>query len=646
MPKRTGHYLKPGVRASAPGVLFSVVAMPSITTIGGDESHQWASWGGAAVAVSRFKRDRWAAPDVEWFDIAADLHKWMGERADPTRRNYVVTPDGQETAANVGLWAGMDGERVTYIPQDRIRAAPKKGERGKWDTIIRRVVLSPQTFVLDMLRHEVRWVWLSARQFFADSEDELAKIVPGGWTDTRTHDTPGSHTVHAPQARARLWLSLFQRLSDWWLKHAKAPFGLTASALSLGILRTHVKPKALCSHTQADVLPMERAACFGGMARTWYYGDIGMRRTGAPPIPDAPAPSGYGTISGPMHHVDVRSMYPWLLRERSYPTHLIGYREDVPARDVIDLARFEGVVARVTIETDRAEYPERVSDRIYYRTGRFTTTLTGPELVALAEDGRIVKCHALATYNLGRPFRDAASAMIRMREQARGPDAAAWALFAKRMANGLGGKLAQRRGNWEHTPTVAPLVSWGEWYDYKRGGRSMTRYRSIAGIVWEWRPDPSGSGPYTAAFAYLAAYGRLHMRGIRDACPVQTVLSMDTDGLWVRPAALCALERSGCLRPEGAGALRLSDTSVVGRFFGPRHYWSAGGWVLAGFARPAVSAHGAQVTDTTRFTAPGSRGGGAPQGTAVRTRVSRLRVESHGMRIGADGWATPAARPH
>ena len=41
------------------------------------------------------------------------------------------------------------------------------------------------------------------------------------------------------------------------------------------------------------------------------------------------------------------------------------------------------------IETDSAEFPERVGDRIYYRPGRFTTTLTGPELLALKGTGRV-----------------------------------------------------------------------------------------------------------------------------------------------------------------------------------------------------------------------------------------------------------------
>jgi hypothetical protein len=568
----------------------------------------------------------------------------MHRRARSGEKNYVVTPDGAECAAQCRLWDHIDRGRVAYRPGGTVTPGRNSVRNANYDTIIRRVTTSPATFILDYTRDDRRWLWLSARQFLDAPEESLVPLVPGGWADTGFLDAPGATVSRTPRERALLWLRLFERLSIWWLSVSKAPMGLTGSALSMGILRTHVAKRALCTHTDPDAHQLERAACFGGMARTWYYGDIGELPSGPTVAGEIPAASVYGRVNGPMTLLDVRSMYPWLLREREYPCKLKEYRENATASEPQQLAPSYGVIARVTIETRAAEYPERVGDRIYYRTGRFQTTLTGPELLALRRDGKVIRCHALAVYHMGAPFRRAADACIRMREDARDRKEPAWELFAKLVGNGLGGKLAQRRGEWEYRAGMSAPLRYGEWYDTAKGGRGMTRFRSVAGLVWEWKPDESGAGPYTAAFAYLAAYGRLHMRGIRDECPEKTVLSMDTDGLWLLPDAVSALEDSRLSDGSYAGALRVSDTSEYGRFLGPRHYYTASGWVLSGFAVPSVSDGGGMVRASRRYTPVGGRDGGAPRGTAVRDTVSRLAVEAHGVKVAGDGWAHPAHR--
>lgn len=641
---RTGRYLKPGVKATAPGIVFTIACTPSVHSIGEDESNMWLEWGGASVCVSRWKRGKWSEEESETFDIAAELHRWIESRCDRHGANYVVCPDGQETVAQIRLFDRIDEGNSTYLPPGTI---PGKKHDTKADdtlTVFRRQVMSPRCFTLDYTRHGVRWKWFGGRQFFAEPEAELSKMTAEPWAVGPRADAPGATWVRSSTQRASLWLHLMQRLCTWWREHAKAPFGATAAALSLGMLRSHIQAKTLCSHTHEQVLPMEREACFGGMARTFYFGDVlSGHGFDAKPI-GAPPASEYGSICGPMHHLDVRSMYPYLLREERFPISLKEYHPTFPARDLFDLAEGFGVVARVTIETETAEYPERVAGRIYYRTGRFTTTLTGPELLKLRGEGKVAAAHEVAVYYFGRPFREAAAALIAMREEARDRGELAWEMFAKSVGNGLGGKLAQRNGAWIVKPNHAALYRYGEWSE-SRGERGAPRkFRGIAGITYEWEPDRLGAGPYTAAFAYLAAYGRLHLRGLRDDCGNGTVLSCDTDGLW----CLADGARS-CLqsRPKDngrAGSVRDTDIASYGRFLGPRHYCTNAGWVLSGFASPGVSVDGGMVADTQRGTLLGGGTGEASRGTSVRRRHSRLKVESHGLKIGPDGWGTPTRR--
>lgn len=641
---RKGYYLKPGVKATTPGVLFSLVCNPTVTPTGAEHAPDWYSWGDAEVCVSRWRRGVWTPVEGASCDTPAALWNWMEKRGDKHRRNYVVSPLGSETLAVSRHWEHLDSGPVKWAPAGRIRH-PKNNPLDKPGvTAIRRVVLSPRTCILDYKRNGCRWVWLSGSQYWCGTEEELAATLGVEWFQSGPASDPGSFPARGSRERAYLWLRAFQELADWWRVSAKAPFGLTASACSVGILRSYIQPKALCTHRDPDVHRLERSACFGGRASVWYYGDIGRRCSDPPAIGAAPPMSEYGSIPGPLTLVDVRSMYPWLLREQAFPVKLWRYTERCTTTELFGWAKSFGVIARVTVQTTVPEYPLRVKEGVIYPVGQYQTTLTGPELLRMRQDGRILAVHAVAVYMLGRPFRDAAGALIAMRERCRQENRPAWELFAKLMANGLGGKLAQRKGEWQPREKVHPPVRFGEWHEVSRQGKAHRKFRAIAGLVWEWQPDTTGIGPYTAAFTYLTAYGRLHLRGLRDACPVSSVVSCDTDGIWLLPDGVDALKRAGLIGGAKAGNLRVVEAHRAGRFFDPRHYWVSDGWVLAGFSRPVVSEGGRWVHDTQRGVPNADAAGAAPCGVSVGQRTSALAIECFGSTVGPDGWAAPKFR--
>ena len=439
-------------------------------------------------------------------------------------------------------------------------------------------------------------------------------------------------------------MAAFVELADWWRANARAPWGLTASAMSVGMLRTHVPKRSLCTHAVPETHALERQAAFGGRASVWFYGDVGEPARHATANVPAPPASRYGSESGPMVNLDVKSMYPSLLRDHTFPVKRLYHWNRVRPAEVYEYAKDWGVIARVRIRTERAEYPERVGDRVYYRVGEFTTTLTGPELIQLRADGRIVNVYEMAVYQLGRPFRGAAAALIDMRLKAQCAGRPAWEMFAKLMSNGLAGKLAQKRGQWEPAPHEVPPTDWGEWIVSTNGGKGVRKFRALAGIVWEYLPDPTGAGPYTAAFAYLAAYGRLHMRRIRDRLPERSVVSQDTDGLWCRLKMVAGSPVVKWVGGGTAGELVVRKESECGRFYSAKHYFTDCGWVLSGFRAAEVAADGATVSDTFRLDNHGRRATEAPHCVTVCKRTSTLKLESHGMKIGPDGWAVETVR--
>ena len=80
--------------------------------------------------------------------------------------------------------------------------------------------------------------------------------------------------------------------------------------------------------------------------------------------------------------------------------------------------------AAVRISTQRAEYPHRSATGVDYPVGRFTSYLSGVELLAALEDGVVESVHEFAAYQPGYTFRRAGEELIRLRAAAAATSAA------------------------------------------------------------------------------------------------------------------------------------------------------------------------------------------------------------------------------
>lgn len=354
-----------------------------------------------------------------------------------------------------------------------------------------------------------------------------------------------------------------------------------------------------------------------------------MRRAGAPYSREA------------VTLVDVQSMYPTILRDELFPVARVGLEGPMPPARLVELAGGLGVIARVTMDAGAPEYPLRKRDRIEYPLGRMTTTLAGPEILAAARDSRIVKVHCCAVYRLGRPFRDAMQSLLNERARAEEAGDRDAQTFAKLCANSLAGKLSQNQGKWQRASKLDTPGRWGEDRIVNAQTMKVRRVRYLCGAAFEWSPDETGRGPYTAAFAYLTAYGRCQMRTYREMCPPKSVVSQDTDGMWVLPAGISALIERGALAYVGPGRLRIVDTAHTWEFLGPRHYRVGDRWVLSGFRAPVVDNARLTIGHSSSTPMLYARHMSAPSMTVTNHHETPMVRDLCGGTIGEDGWILP-----
>lgn len=635
---RKGSYMRPTNRASAPTSLFTVEVETRNRALRSNHLTVAKVFDNAAMTHSVWRRGKWSVCQTGIANTPEGVREWMRLHALKGRVNWVVSGNAANTLTLLRWWEYAEASGFVYVSRTHGRPNLPVGHASTDAIYADTLVAGHRTTVIGYTQSGIRWRWVSGNQYIPSGDPSAVHSSISGRA-RGVGDTEGGFGSDRTVERSSLrWSDWFRKLCIFWRSRANGPFGATVGALAVSMLRSHVPARLLCTHSDSDVHTLERSAAFGGRASVWFVGTVRHSSDREP----LPAKDGTGKISpsitGPIHHIDVRSMYPSLLRDRAYPVKLLSYSENCKASEVFELAAQIGVIAEVEIITRVPEYPRRVGERVTYPVGRFVTYLTGPELLKLKDDGEIVACSRMAVYKMGRPFERAADALIGMRQESDAIGSRDDSQFAKLLANSLGGKLAQRSGGWTRHADLDTPGEWGEqWaYDNRSGIRSRLKY--LCGLCWRWDNDQTGKGPYTFAFAYLCAYGRLMMRQWREVLPERTVVSQDTDGMWVTDPAIewlaSANEPQGC----DAGTLRLTDRSERARFWGPRHYRVDSGWTLAGFSSPVVSDDETTIRDVHEQSLSVRGMDGPPAETISHARTSQLTLSEVGGYVGEDGW--------
>ena len=131
------------------------------------------------------------------------------------------------------------------------------------------------------------------------------------------------------------------------------------------------------------------------------------------------------------------------------------------------------------------------------------------------------------------------------------------------------------------------------------------------------------------------------MRDLRELCPPGTVYQQDTDGMWVHPSAGEALRDAGVNFGTRAGQIREVCREEAARFFGPRHYWIPGQWVLSGMSDFVVGADGQSVTDHYSANPLFRPDGSAPLQIRRVTRTNFIGMQPDPGQVDGFGWLHP-----
>lgn len=643
---RGGHYLKRTGRGTTPGLIVSVIV--NVRSPDGDENDPRCRrrvFHSVNVAWSYHGKNGWTTPHSLKFGDTKSFWRWLDGLGKAGKRTYCFAPIASDALTLLRFWERLQGEgeseqRRGARAADRIAPADSRPV-----PILGRLVNNGRPDVIGYRIAKASFVWLSGRQFWDYGTNDLSEVFP----ETQHPDTPAGTPIlsRVPRAddAARLWLRAMTTFADWWQSLGAGPFPRTVPGGAMQFFRSRMPKNSIVVHHEEELYRLERAACHGGRASCWYYGSIVAPRRKDRLIGVRPDGLSDAILTGPIHRVDVRSMYPSLLRDREYPVRRVKYSERWSVDDLQSLVRRYGVLADVEIETDVAEYPHRTGSNVVYPVGRFRSVICGPELERALNEGAVRHVWRAGCYEMGRPFATAAAELCELRKTYRDQGQTAWELLAKLLGNSLAGKLAQNPRGWQELPGEKHRPRWDVWTCRNADTGSTRRFRCIAGRVFEYKDIGVGQGTLTACFAFLTSYGRAMMRSYRETCPLRSVVSQDTDGLWVTSAGLASLRSAYALPNDPKiGELELEESPLEGYWLGPKHYHTSLGWTLAGFHSP-VPPRGRIIQDS--FDVNPVRTGCTEPPAEIRhfTRYSKLPAPPPAGHIDADGWAAPVRLP-
>lgn len=528
-------------------------------------------------------------------------------------------------------------------------------------------VMSHRTCILTFRIGDGKATWISLGNYTDSTLEEIADSFGLHWKGYRHSEGRGELFPACVRNAADTVLKWTSETMSSWISERRGPWRATAALLSHSWYRRSHYTHEILQTKDEEVYRLERDSIYSGRSQVFYYGTIGTsdREPGDETvIPSVDISKHYETD---IINIDIRSMYPVLLRDKLFPVKLIKRHPKPTMSDLETAMKFHGVIANVTVRSELGVYPYRMkrdehyesiitesgirkarferSERVIYPVGTWTATYSGPELLDMMKLGEIVDVHCMQTYLMEPAFRSFASAVLEMRTSARESGNRPKEMLAKLLANSFAGKFAAKPGGWKSVTDCIPVEYWGRWIAPHPKTMAATEYRSFAGLVQMREIDTEKPNGNPAIFAYLTAYGRKWVSEIISDCPYHSVFHVDTDGLWVTRYAVDTLKSKGYVFGDSPGNIRVSYEGKYGRFFGPKHYCIDGQWVLSGISDGFSPEETLKFMDYQQMHFSGS--GSDRPSSNIHTHIRRVDLSNIAAQspINSNGWALPIRLP-
>lgn len=349
-------------------------------------------------------------------------------------------------------------------------------------------------------------------------------------------------------------LMLLHRTEDW------GAWKYTLGAIAWQCFRHRFLDERILVHCDDEALAMERKAYYGGPATVFHQ----------------------ESFFEEIYHVDVNSLYPFVMRENRFPIRLYKGEQNISGTRLSEVLGHFGTCALCAINSEEYAYPIYDHNKVRFANGHFITNLAGPELEYAHRHGHLRKVIGISLYQLGRPFCRFVDELYSERLAAKLAGDLVKARMYKLLLNNLYGKFAQRGIKWKDDSRVIPPYAWGHFFEGSVDDKVPQACRAIGWHTQIKQPLTEGTESVPIISAYVTSYGRLFMWKAIGICGLNNVMYSDCDSLHINKAGLVRLRHAGLLDEDRLGHFKLEGTYSAVRYYGPKRYEADDMIVFAG----------------------------------------------------------------
>ena len=325
-------------------------------------------------------------------------------------------------------------------------------------------------------------------------------------------------------------------------------FSLSRAAQSMAAFRHRFMKTPILIHKEKDVQELEGNAYFGGRTEAFFIGKPG---------------------GGPFVHLDVNSLYPFIMRSYEMPVALLDVFPNPSIDDCVDVLLEYETIAHVELETDSPIYAVRDGEKVIFPVGRFDTYVCTEGLRQAVIRGHLRQVYKLAAYRAAKAFSTYVDYFYMMRRAAKERGDRVTDRNAKLMMNSLYGKFGQKRPIVTARGECPPEDYFREEvFDWETKQNVIeTRLFGMRTVQEgeEYAPSSCVSIP-----AHVTEFGRLLLWSIIEGIGRDRVIYCDTDSVIIRESDLPQVKYP--INAARLGALKIEDRYTTLDVIGAKDY--------------------------------------------------------------------------
>lgn len=315
--------------------------------------------------------------------------------------------------------------------------------------------------------------------------------------------------VHRCQVDTEILHTAMLELMGWWDDKQLGRWNITGAASGWNAYRHVPSVQRVTIDPDPGKIRADRRAIHGGRR------DVG--RIGRVP-------------SGEVYELDFRDAYPAVAFSLPLPLRRTARFASLPVDHYRVTSDRWSILADCTINTDVPIVPVKLHGTRWYPTGRFRTTLAGPDIAECARLGVLESIGQGEVHQMGHAMREWADWILRINggREPGTPDTAR--MVAKQWGRTVIGKWASRA--YDKVPIGVPTQpGWGyeESFDHTAGVRAGVL--DFGGTRWLVSASMDTDNAYPAMVAFIESHIRVRLGRVLRALGTGTVVQWDTDGL-------------------------------------------------------------------------------------------------------------------